>query len=101
MFMGGNAFHYYFPVVDRYLRNVTGDDDWDDCEAAILGSGVVAQLESKDILVTQSFFEEIGALARFVRTNLNRYSPLPQEQQRIDKEWANVEEKLSSHQNKE
>jgi hypothetical protein len=61
MFMGGRAFEYYFPVIDRYLREVKVDrDTLGDCEAWILGAVIVAQIDSKGAKRTKRFLEEIG-----------------------------------------
>ena len=94
MFMGGAAFGYYFPVIDRYLRTVTGVEEGDDCQAAILGSGVALQFEWIDARLSPSVVAEISDLAQFVRANLGRYSPAAKDRRRVDREWSNVEQKV-------
>jgi hypothetical protein len=60
MFMGSAAFGYYFPVVDRHLRTVAGAEEWGDCSAAILGSGVAAQFEWNGAQLSFLLVAEIG-----------------------------------------
>src|SRR5687767_9278711 len=43
MWMGTVAFAYYFPVLDRYLREVVPTDEDDDCYGWIIGEGVKMQ----------------------------------------------------------
>ena len=87
MFMGSKAFEYYLPVIDRYLREISYEDEMDDCEAAILGSGVVAQFQSS---LSEQTVKEIEELCSFVRANLHRYAESEGEQKRIDSKWEKV-----------
>ena len=45
MFMGARAFLFYFPVIDRYIREVEGPVMGFDAEAWILGCGIKIQFE--------------------------------------------------------
>jgi hypothetical protein len=95
MFMGSRAFEYYLPVIDRYLREVTGGEDSDGCQAAILGSGVLAQCDWRDSALLTTTVAEIKELSAFVRANLARFSSEPEEQSRIDEEWKLVDERAA------
>ena len=98
MFMGSRAFEYYLPVIDRYLREVSGREESDGCEA-IIGSGVVLQLDRKDAVLSGTALVEIEELSAFVRANLPRFSPEGGEQRRIEREWKLVDEKIATSRN--
>ena len=100
MFMGGAAFDYYFPVIDRYIREVTGDEEGDDCEVAILGSGVAGQFDWNGADPSDSLVSEIAQLANYVSSNVAQYSPAAEDQKRITGEWDRVDEKIAAHKNK-
>ena len=100
MFMGSRAFEYYLPVIDRYLRDVTGGGESDGCQAAILGSGVAAQFDWKDSALSRTVVAEIAELSVFIRSNLPRFSPEPEEQRRIDGKWKVVDEKITRYGNR-
>ncbi|MCH7547452.1 MAG: hypothetical protein IID30_13715 [Planctomycetes bacterium] len=99
MWMGSKAFEYYLPVIDRYLHEVLGDE-WDDTEAAILGCGVALQFDWNDADLSRGTVAELEELSVFVRSNLDRFSPLPKEQRRIDRRWKVVDLKITSYRNK-
>ena len=90
MFMGSAAFSYYFPVIDRYLREVIPADENDDCLAWIIGCGITAQLESTRGF-GNSFLAEIAELARFVRKFPESFDLADIERQRIREVWTKVE----------
>lgn len=97
MFMGGKAFAYYFPVLDRYLREFraadgTGEDD--DSDAAIIGAGFSAQLLSPTSSELRGILDRISDLARYVRDNSYRLAVDPDERKRIDTEWQEVQSQL-------
>jgi hypothetical protein len=92
MFMGPKAFAYYFPVIDRYLREVLGKEPDDDCSAAILGSATAARLSDTAHPAIQSIAREVAELAAHVIGNLTRYAPDERLQKRILREWRKVEE---------
>lgn len=100
MFMGSRAFEYYLPVIDRYLREVSYEDELDDCEAAILGSAVAVQFEWKGSHLSPRTVAEIEELSAFVMENRDRYSPLPSELERIEIEWNRVDENIATYRNK-
>ncbi|MGV3531741.1 MAG: hypothetical protein ACO1QR_05175 [Chthoniobacteraceae bacterium] len=98
MFMGCRAFEYYFPVIDRYLRETTrGEDDAGDCEASILGTAVAAQFEWNDAVLSPGFVQEINALQEFVVLHVDRYAATSKERRRILREWQRVAELCEKH----
>ncbi|MCW1921235.1 hypothetical protein OKA05_01645 [Luteolibacter arcticus] len=92
MFMGPNAFAYYFPVIDGYIREVRGEEPDDDCCAAILGSAVAGQLEEATNPAIRSIASEVLNLAAHVARNAARYTPDERMQKRILREWRKVDE---------
>ncbi len=97
MFMGSRAFEYYLPVIDRYLREISSEDELDDCEAAVIGSGVALQFDWNDSDLSRRAVAEIEELSTFVLGNLSRYSPSPVEQRRIEIEWNGVHKKAEEY----
>ena len=99
MWMFPRAFEYYYPVVDRYLREawVTDSDCHFDggCQAWILGCGLESQFHWADGSRPPDYVvAEIRALAQFVHQHLSRYSTDPIEQQRIDDCWVKLQSTL-------
>jgi hypothetical protein len=91
MFMGPGAFDYYFPVIDRYLRDfrsaVEDDDDDDGC-AWILGAAMVSHLENSKVRpITFGTAMEIAELAAFVTREIDRFAVTPPGQTRILEPW--------------
>jgi hypothetical protein len=97
MFMGSKAFSYYLPVIDRYIREITGLDEGDDCEVAILGSGVAAQFDWSGAITGDPAIHEIEELSNYVLTHLSQYSLAAKDQRRIGREWALVDKKLAEY----
>jgi hypothetical protein len=89
MFMGPKAFAYYFPVIDRYLREVSGEEPDYDCCAGILGFGIAEQLRITDPAIP-SVAREVADLAVHVLANPGRYTSGEREQQHILREWRKV-----------
>jgi hypothetical protein len=97
MFMGSRAFEYYFPVVDRYLREAVPDEDG--CMAAILGSGVALQFEWQDSALSRAVVSEIEDLSAIVQSDLSRFSANPDERKRIGEEWRKVDTMIAKYKN--
>jgi len=96
MWMRHPAFEYYFPVIDRYLREVTNTDDYDDAQAAILGRVMMAYLNDKEFPHSVEMLESISDLSSFVQSSLDSFTSDPDDQVHITKTWAKVDKKLSS-----
>ena len=98
--MGANAFSYYFPVIDKYLRNIKYVDEWDNCEASIIGSGIVAQLEwENNNKIKREVINKIEDLYDFVINNLSNYSSSQREQKSIFKSWQKVKSTIEKYDN--
>jgi hypothetical protein len=96
MFMGPRAFAFYFPVVDRYLREVRNDDPLDlgDCQAWILGEGIRSQIEESGSSMDAELFARIASLVGYVLEHLGRYAHQLKDQKRVRTSWTSVEKVL-------
>ena len=98
MFMGGRAFVYYFPVLDRYLRGFRADEDSDDAYdsfAAVIGGGLSVQLLSKTSQELDSIMDGILSLIGYVRSHTTNLAVDLNEQQSIDSAWQILEALIS------
>ena len=100
MLMGSMAFGYYFPVIDRYIREVSGEEAGDDCEVAILGSGVAAQFACRGSRFDQCLIAEIGQLSDYVSSHLAQYSPSAKDHRRIMRAWGLVDKNVAEYKTK-
>lgn len=69
MFMGARAFRFYFPVIDRYIREIEGPDYRFDCEAWILGQALLHQFKYNPSVLAQ-IGNDAERLCDFVLSNL-------------------------------
>ena len=97
MFMGWVAFAYYLPVIDRYLREFTIEDEWGDNEAGILGHAVKAQFGWNGVKFSKNVLQEIEDLSAFVQASPSRYAISQQEQERIVKIWQKADRALEKY----
>lgn len=93
MSMGTRAFHYYFPVVDEYLRSVKSSGESDDCCAPILGYCVAAQCHPQANL-SPALRNMISELCEFVLSSLARYAWVKEDEERTRTSWLEVRENL-------
>lgn len=90
MFMGSNAFAYYFPVIDEYLRSVNPSGEGDDCPVKILGSCIAAQFEWKGAYLSRELRLRIHSLCDFVLSHLSRFASSGDETEEIKNTWLSV-----------
>lgn len=96
MFMGRRAFVYYFPVLDLYLREFRVSEDEDESVAAIIGSGIIAQIESSSDSCLVPIHPAIRSLADYVCSHSKFLAEDPDEQARIIKHWRPIYSALES-----
>ncbi len=98
MWMGPVAFAYYFPVIDKYLRELICDNEIDDGSWVwILGCGVRSQFRWKDgRKPAPQVVQEIAELSALVQANTDHYSRDPHEQDRIAESWREVDEEVAA-----
>jgi len=97
MFMGPKAFIYYFPVVDRYLREVTSKDVNEDCEAEILGKAIKGQLDHGVVVQSTTVLLEIRGLTDFVLAEVARYSASKKIRKEIHTTWTQLAHNLAQY----
>lgn len=88
--MGDEAFEYYFPVIDRYLREVEPVGEDDDLLAGHLGWAVASRLKDRRNQLPESLVGEIGELAGYVLENVERLAGPGKWRRRIGREWERV-----------
>lgn len=98
MFMGGVAFAYYFPVIEKYILTVQVDPKRDDEAEAVtvLAHCIIAQLEPENLEFVKPVLDNIRRLVTQVRGNLKRYGTNEEDQQRVDSSWGELEKGLES-----
>jgi hypothetical protein len=99
MFMGGAAFAYYFPVIERYIREshayVNPEIDVEiDVEAMwILALCIKNHIEDSQVNPLRL---RIDNLIQYVRTHLSQYCTEIEEQRHVDSAWAELQATLSA-----
>jgi hypothetical protein len=98
MFMFPKAFEYYFPVLDRYLRTVSEEEEdamGDGWEVWIIGRGINSQLRPSALgQAPQYLLAEIASLSDFVKNNLSLYFSEEEEQTRSREAWLEIDQAL-------
>jgi len=79
MFMGGVAFSYYFPVIERYIRDsrADADNDYEVDAIWILAHCTIGQFDDSNTRPVESLRPRILALIIHVRGNLSQYCEEP------------------------
>jgi len=93
MFMGGKAFAFYFPVIERYLFECSPTDE-DDCEAWIIAEGIKIQLNSPTAEAVRPLRDRLLSLADHVLSKLDQLTAT--EQARVQDAWAELKSALKS-----
>ena len=97
MFMGDAAFVFYFPVLDRYIREEESQYQFDEVPH-ILGHCIGAHVSKEEILV-RPLYDQIVMLCNFVLqhvknvANDNNRSYSPQE---LESAWKELVEKTQA-----
>ncbi|MGA2853695.1 MAG: hypothetical protein ABSE90_06165 [Verrucomicrobiota bacterium] len=96
MFMETTAFEFYFPVVDRFLRENHTENEFDDSVAWILGEAIFLQIQSA---INSELLEKIESLTNYILNHLSQYSPLPVEQEEIESTWLKIQQHIAKLKN--
>ncbi|MCW1887423.1 hypothetical protein OKA04_21985 [Luteolibacter flavescens] len=95
--MGPEAFEFYFPVLDRYLREYRigcGPGYLDESYAAIIAAGISTQVQLPGFGPRRHLRESIGSLAVHVRSHLHQLTMDEAEKRRIDDRWQALQAHL-------
>ncbi|MEZ5387689.1 MAG: hypothetical protein R3F13_19445 [Prosthecobacter sp.] len=90
MFMGGRAFLFYFPVIERYLREYrvgSGPGEVGDSYAAIIAAGLMTQFMSPTAPYLAPIYQRVVDLSHHVRGRIAELAADTDEQQNIDSNW--------------
>ena len=90
MWMGTNAFLFYFPVLVDHLRRVPDAEHDDDHEAWILSRCIKTQFEPGTLDRLRPLVPAIVELAAFVRENIRRFGCDDEERQRVARAWRDL-----------
>ena len=90
MFMGTDAFRFYFSVLDAYLRNAPDEESDDDHESWIIAQCIRAQFESDTVGRLRPIIPAIVDLAEFVRNNIRRFGYDDAERHSVATAWADL-----------
>ena len=97
MWMGQPAFVYYYPAIDRYLRQFPGGigtEDPEDSSASAIAGALCAQFLASDIRMLLPILEQVRNLVSYVRSHLSQLATCPENQAEIDSTWQGLESQL-------
>jgi hypothetical protein len=91
MYMGTNAFAFYFPVVDWWLRSVPETDEPEhDSEAWILAKGVQDQFDDRTFNRLRTIAPDVLALSEYVRDRIERFGWDDEQRRRVADAWTEL-----------
>lgn len=90
MFMGGGAFAYYFPVIDRYIRDALDSIEYVSNELLILAHCIRFQFEVDDISKVRHIIGDVLSLSAFVISNIRRFGLDEVEAERVLVAWEEL-----------
>ena len=90
MFMGTDAFLYYFPVLDTFLRGIPDAESEDDHETRIIAHCIAAQFHERSMQRLRAITPAVLALADFVRDNVRRFAANVGERNRVARAWHDL-----------
>ena len=99
MWMGGAAFKYYFPVLERYIRKsrVGSGEVEDEVDAVhILADCVKSQFDTPTEGLVMPLRTQILDLAAYVQDNISRYYAREEDLIHAAKSWQALQTKLES-----
>ena len=91
-FMGPKAFSYYFPVIDRYLREISSQEEDDHYDVGYIGIAIQERLEDKQVWRSTKVLSEIRSLTEFVLGNVTRYSVSEKVHRKITRIWMELKQ---------
>ncbi|MEM7235428.1 MAG: hypothetical protein AAF517_24865 [Planctomycetota bacterium] len=91
MFMGGAAFAFYFPVIERYLRESRAGEGDDVESVSFIAEGILLQWEWPTWRLVLPLRDRILELCREVLSDPSRYFLDEREQRRAVSAWRKLE----------
>ena len=87
MLMDWKGFVYYLSVIERFLKEAEPEDEYDDCEAWILGCAVESQVEEHKKKIAEDMDNRLKSLCDSVLARFERMSIGEKDKKRILKQW--------------
>jgi hypothetical protein len=95
MWMGERAFRFYYPVIDRYLRNVKPDrEDYERTPAWILAQCVQTHFDQHEDM--SGLHDSIISLCHYVCAHLDHYSGSDSQREEIRLAWTDLREQVAN-----
>ncbi|MBL8869295.1 MAG: hypothetical protein JNK90_05845 [Planctomycetaceae bacterium] len=98
MHMGGRAFDYYYPVIDRFLRDTLSlsGDEIDDRQSWILPQCIRNQFEGKNLPYVRNRKREVLELCEFMLSNLKVFARDWDPPSEIESQWTQLRSHLQN-----
>jgi hypothetical protein len=94
---GGDAFDFYFPVIDSYLREMPVEA-WDDREAYILAQDIMSQFWGDRLEPQPQIVPQILDLANYMLSNIREFAKNePEEQHQIGAAWQDLKNEIAAN----
>lgn len=96
--MGGRAFDYYYPVIDRFLRDtlLLSGDEIDDRQSWILPQCIRYQFEGKNLPYVRNRKREILELCDFMLSNIRVFAWAWDPPSEIESQWTQLRSHLQN-----
>jgi hypothetical protein len=95
MWMGGRAFAFYFPIIERYVFQTHIADDEDEVDAIwILAHCISLHLDPDSHDDIKTVRDRILTLTQHVRSNLSKFGKTPTDQRHVDEAWRELHQCL-------
>ena len=96
MFMGPNAFLFYYPVIDNFLRGAISlaDEERGDCQSWILPQCIGAHFDGANPKLVAQLKPSVLSLCRFMLDNLKYFTDDWDDPSEIEKQWVNLQQRL-------
>lgn len=96
-FMGGKAFAYYYPIIERYILESEIDNDEDEIDPIwILAHCINSQFcEVSTVEFVRPLRTRILKLTHYVRDHLPKFCAEQNRQTEIDLAWSELQQKLT------
>ena len=88
------GFVYYLSVIESFLKEAEPKDEYDDCEAWIIGCAVESQVEEHKKKIAEDMDNRLKSLCDSVLARFERMSIGEKDKKRILKQWPKTRKEL-------
>ena len=96
MFMGTNAFLFYYPVLEDYLRNAPDEENDDHYESWVISQCIRTQFDADTNGRLRALIPAIKDLSKFIRENIRRFGCNDAERTQVSAAWADLVQHIES-----